>query len=292
MSQIPVKPQEGDLDAPLRVMLVVEQDATQIVDLVEAACSLSRSQIKDAMLKGALWLKPAKGGSRRRLRKHKGRLRQGDRLELCYDAKLLALDPPLATLIEDFGQYSLWFKPAGLLSQGTDFGDHCAIERQVSLRAQRREIYIVHRLDREVSGMMLLAHSKKGAAALGKLFQQRNIEKGYRALVKGDLAKELGAQGLIDSHIDGKQARTRFQVLNFDPESGQSLIALRIESGRLHQIRRHLAHIGYPVMGDPRYGRGNKNRDGMKLVADFLAFACPFNGAPRNYQLTQDLLPF
>jgi tRNA pseudouridine32 synthase/23S rRNA pseudouridine746 synthase len=76
--------------------------------------------------------------------------------------------------------------------------------------------------------------------------------------------------------LDGKEALTELDVESFDPESDTSVVSLSIKTGRLHQIRRHLEMIGHPVMGDSRYGKGNKNPEGLRLSAVSLHFFCPF----------------
>ena len=290
-NEAPVDADKTAQKTKFNLQIKIDKADSGVVDTVADCCDLSRGEIKDAMTKGALWLRPKKGG-RQRLRKHSTMLRVGDRLELFYDPTILENPVPMLSSVADFNDYSIWYKPAGLLSQGTDYGDHCAIERQPALRAQRRQIFIVHRLDREVSGLMLIAHSKKAAAALSQLFQNHTIKKGYRALVLGDMATHISAEGTLEAKLDDKTARTHFKVLSYDAEHNQSLVQLRIESGRKHQIRRHLAKAMHPVMGDPRYGRKNKNRDGIKLVADFLAFKDPFNHKERSYLLDDKLRPF
>ncbi|ROR32200.1 RluA family pseudouridine synthase [Inmirania thermothiophila] len=241
---------------------------------------LSKSAVKEAMSKGAAWLRRARRdglGPRRRLRRAKTELRVGDRLELFYDPAVLALEPPRARLFQDLGEYGVWYKPAGLLAQGTDYGDHCALLRQVE-KATRRPVFLVHRLDREAAGLMLVAHSRRAAAGLSRLFQQQRIEKRYRALLHGDLAAAHGARGRIDLPLDGKPAVTDYEVLDHDAEHDRTLVDVLITTGRLHQIRRHFAALGHPVVGDSRYGAGAPAAPGMRLVAYGLAFRCPLSG--------------
>ena len=96
-----------------------------------AECTgLSKARVKDAMLKGAVWLSK-KGGGRRRLRRASAALRVGDTVEIHYDPALLAIDPAVVRCVDDRRRYSVWFKPARVMSQGTNFGDHCALPRQV-----------------------------------------------------------------------------------------------------------------------------------------------------------------
>lgn len=149
-----------------------------------------------------------------------------------------------------------------------------------------REIFLVHRLDREVSGLVLLAHTREAAARLSELFRLNRIQKKYRAEVLGNIGKE-GQVGVIELPLDKKPSITKFKVQSYTPEAGTSIVDVVIATGRLHQIRRHFEMIGYPVMGDPKYGEGNKNRDGMKLSAVSLKFRCPFQGREVEFSMPE-----
>jgi len=237
---------------------------------------LSKSRIKDAMHKGAVWNRKEKG-KQYRIRRATATLKTGDYLSIYYDDKLLALSPLRPECIGDQRRYSVWFKPAGLMSQGTKYGDHCSLLRQAELFFKsRRKVFLVHRLDREATGIVLIAHDKTAAGKLSHLFRSQKIIKRYRALVLGNLAAPR-PQDKIDLPLDDKPAVTEFAVRDYDPASNLSLVEIIIHTGRKHQIRRHFEAIGFPVMGDPRYGRGNKNSSGLKLMASALEFHCPFS---------------
>jgi len=182
-------------------------------------------------------------------------------------------------LLADRDAYSVWYKPAGLLSQGSRYGDHCAIER-LAAKELHRPTSLVHRLDRETGGIMLLAHHQRAAAELGRLFRDRRIQKIYLALVLGT---PQPAAGTIDIPLDGKAASSTYATVA--RYAGQSLVQVAIVSGRTHQVRRHLEAIGHPVIGDPRYGTGNKDTGGMRLVAYRLSFRCPFTGDQVDFRL-------
>ena len=81
---------------------------------------------------------------------------------------------------------------------------------------------------------------------------------------------------IVSSFFSPSSAYSRYEVVSYNPEKRTSVVDVVIKTGRLHQIRRHFSMIGYPVMGDPRYGRGNKNTRGMMLEAVSLGFTCPF----------------
>jgi tRNA pseudouridine32 synthase/23S rRNA pseudouridine746 synthase len=245
-----------------------------VAEFLSEQSGLSKGRVKDAMNKGAVWIKKT-NKKMRRLRKASVPFNAGDRLEMYYDEKLLSRKPPEPACLHDNKLYSVWNKPSGLMSQGTKYGDHCSLLRQAELFfSLRREVFPVHRLDREVSGVMLVAHSRKSAAELSTIFQKKEIEKEYRVEVIGDLHQEYNS-GKIELPLDGKPAATDFKIVSYDQERDVSTARVFIKSGRYHQIRRHFNLIGHPVLGDPRYGRGNKNSDGMKLAAVALRFQCP-----------------
>lgn len=246
------------------------------VDTLAAGSGISKTRIKDAMNKGAVWL--SRGRKCFRLRRATAILAPGDHIELYYDPDLLACFPAAPVLVHDAGHYTIWNKPAGLLTQGTEFGDHGSLLRQVELYfSMKREVFPVHRLDREASGLILVAHSSAAAARLSDLFQKQAVEKTYRAIVRG-IAGHPGDAGVIETPLDGKPACTHYRIEAVDAAAVTSTLLIQIESGRLHQIRRHCASIGYPVMGDPKYGTGNKNSEGLQLVAESLAYRCPYAG--------------
>jgi tRNA pseudouridine32 synthase/23S rRNA pseudouridine746 synthase len=103
------------------------------------------------------------------------------------------------------------------------------------------------------------------------------VDKRYRIQVRGDL-RPRGTSGRIEQALDGKAAVTEWFLEHYDVAAHVSTVQVRMLSGRYHQIRRHFAGIGCPVMGDPRYGQGNKNEDGLKLAAVGIAFKDPWTG--------------
>jgi 23S rRNA pseudouridine955/2504/2580 synthase len=106
----------------------------------------------------------------------------------------------------------------------------------------------VNRLDRGTSGAVILAKSSSAAGMFGKLVMEEGLGKLYLALVAG----KLSGSGEITAPVDGKESLTRYLSLYSGRDS--SLVALWPETGRMHQLRRHLSSIGYPIIGDKRYG--------------------------------------
>lgn len=265
---------------------VTKGDTATACEFLSLKTGLPKARVKDAMNKGAVLIR-MNNGKTKRLRRASAALKPGDQLEFCYDEKTLAVRPPEARCLGDLRHYSVWFKPSGLLAQGTQYGDHCSLVRQAELFFQSsREIFLVHRLDREASGVMLLAHTKEAAAKLSGLFQKNLISKIYLIEVLGNIG-ENSRHGTIDLLLDGKPSLTEFRVMSYNPQTNTSTVDVSIRTGRRHQIRRHFDMIGFPVIGDPEYGRGNKNTGGMKLSAVSLKFVCPFLKQEVQYKIPQ-----
>jgi 23S rRNA pseudouridine1911/1915/1917 synthase len=143
---------------------------------------------------------------------------------------------------------------------------------------------IVHRLDKDTSGLMVVAKNEAAHAHLARQFARRTITREYRAVVWGTFASPAGVidaalgrskadRKMMAVVVDGKHAVTNYEVLEVFPYL--SLVRLRLQTGRTHQIRVHLAHIGHPVFGDPTY-RGRRINAGP--------------GTPRQKAEVQDLL--
>ena len=162
--------------ASFSVKIDITEDSRQSVDWLAGACDLSKTQLKECMTKGAVWLqrKGKKPASTRPLRRAKTPLYCGDKLFLYFNPHVLQQIPPTPELLSDQGTYSAWHKPSGMLSHGSKWGDHCSIIRWVEQYHQpQRPCYLVHRLDRATSGLMLIAHTKKAATQLSRQFEQR-----------------------------------------------------------------------------------------------------------------------
>lgn len=265
----------------LHFQLTNTGETETVVDALARVSGLPKGRIKDALAKGAVTL--TRGGKTKRLRRATFALVRGDTLSLHYNPDVLALVPPAPLLLADEKQYSVWSKPAGLLAQGTQEGDHCSLLRIAELQL-KRDSFLVHRLDREAAGLMLIAHTPKAAAALSALFaaadSAQRIRKLYRVKVKG-VAPEHGE---IAGPLDGKPALTRFTRLVTDAARNSSTLEVELITGRKHQIRRHCADSGFPVLGDPQYGENNKDARGLQLFAVALEFTCPLTQRKRAYR--------
>ncbi|CAH0990563.1 hypothetical protein SIN8267_00656 [Sinobacterium norvegicum] len=261
----------------------LEQGCPDAAALLALETGLSKQQIKQAMQKGAVW--SGSGKKPQRLRRNKA-LAAGQQLHLYFNHNVLAQMPGNAQLIDDRGSYSIWYKPCGMYSQGSKWGDHCTIARFAELALQRPG-FIVHRLDRATSGLMLVGHSKTTTRNLSELFQQHAIDKQYMAVCEGLLTEPA----TVTRDIDERSACSHITPLEQCQRPAQSLVKVAIESGRKHQIRRHLLSLGHPIIGDRLHGNANKNSPDLQLFAYRLAFDCPVTGQPLSYQLEPQFLP-
>lgn len=186
-------------------------------------------------------------------------------------------------------------KPAGLLSvpgRGEALLD-CALHRVQKRFAQA---LLVHRLDEATSGLLIFALSGDVQRKLSWAFETRQVKKTYLARVHGLPQPE---SGLIDAPIakdwprrplhhvnleSGKPAQTAYQTLSKDEHSAQSLCRLEPQTGRTHQLRVHLQHIGHPIVGDKLYGREHDDAPRLMLHATGLELAHP-NQADRRLNL-------
>lgn len=179
-------------------------------------------------------------------------------------------------------------KPSGLLvHRGWDKDDDVAMFRVRDAIGQH--VHPLHRLDRGTSGALVFARTPEAAAALSKAFEGGGVEKRYFALVRGTPPDA----GLIDYPIPRREggprvpATTRFVRIARSPVDRCSLVLAAPETGRLHQVRRHLRHIDHPLVGDVAHGSGAINRHyrakydlhRLALHAHRVAFDHPVTGA-------------
>lgn len=159
---------------------------------------------------------------------------------------------------------------------------------------------IVHRLDKDTSGLIVVAKNRVAQANLAEQFKSRAVTKYYLVLVKGKLSPETG---IIEANIGrdprhrqrmavvtrGRTARTEYQVVKYI--GGYSLLEIKPETGRTHQIRVHLAAIGFPAVGDATYGVPSRHLSRQFLHASRLGFTLPSTGERVEFKspLPEDL---
>lgn len=186
-------------------------------------------------------------------------------------------------------------KPTGLLSvpgRGDDKGD-CQVSR---VQAEFPDALIVHRLDMDTSGLLILARGEAMHRNLSKLFHDREVDKRYLAVVGGQLAEPEGEVNLplivdwpnrprqkVDFEL-GRPSLTRYRALAYDAASHTTRVELEPVTGRSHQLRVHMMTLGHPILGDDLYGGEFATRaDRLLLHAMDLALPHPANKRPLQF---------
>jgi len=243
--------------------------------LAAALPGFSRSRLRQLLEEEAVFL------GARKIKDPNHRVKPGDSYSVIVPPTASAIpqgqDIPLTVVYEDKDLIVI-DKPAGLVvhpAAGNPDGTlvnaliaHCG-EKNLAIGGEARP-GIVHRLDKDTSGLLVAAKNERAMTSLAKQFANHTIERAYNAIVWGS---PRDSTGLIESQIGrsqfdrkrmavlragGKTARTRYKVIEkFGPAARPfaSLIECRLETGRTHQIRVHLTHLGHPLVGDPQYGR-------------------------------------
>ncbi|HVZ11328.1 MAG TPA: RluA family pseudouridine synthase [Candidatus Paceibacterota bacterium] len=188
------------------------------------------------------------------------------------------------------------YKPAGVLVQKGEAGGHDddTLYWQVKQFIKRRDdkpgdafLGVLHRLDRPVSGIVLFAKTSKGAARLSEQFRAHTIVKIYHAVVHGKVSEPRGS--LIHFLIKDQEKKKAIigrtgdkSILHYEVVRSNfdfSLLKIRLETGRFHQIRAQLSHEGHPIAGDAKYGSSDPRPDGsICLAATELRFAAATSG--------------
>jgi 23S rRNA pseudouridine955/2504/2580 synthase len=162
-------------------------------------------------------------------------------------------------------------KPAGVAVHGGSGVSFGVIESLRASRPQAKVLELAHRLDRDTSGLLMIARKRSALVELHRMLRDGEVEKVYTAIVKGAVAKkEFDIREALHKHVtasgerrvsvqeDGKNAVTRIKTLKAG--KSYSLLEVRLLTGRTHQIRVHLQHAGHPILGDDKYGDFELNR--------------------------------
>ncbi len=172
--------------------------------------------------------------------------------------KSASLSTPIRILFED-ERFLVVDKPSGLLTiPGRDLSEPSLIEE---LRQSRPELLVVHRIDRETSGCVLLAKTPDSHREANFWFEKHEMKKEYLALVSGELRLPVMR---IDTPIEKQKALTQVSVV--EKFTHESLVRARIQTGRRHQIRIHLSREGHPILGDREYRGAQALSSGLKVA--------------------------
>ena len=243
--------------------------------------------------------------------KASSKVRRGDRITLTVPppkpTEVVPQWMPLTVVYQD-EHIAVIDKPAGLaVHPGPGHSDHTLVNALLAICPDIQGVGgeirpgIVHRLDKDTSGLMVVAKTHQAHLDVSSQIKARQVDKGYIALAVG---KVEPAVGVIDEPIgrdqhnrkrmavvpDGREARTRYRVLEYIMPSGRvpmpsggvrlgySLLEVVLETGRTHQIRVHFSFLGHPLMGDGVYGRSSPLLDRQFLHANRLGFRHPATG--------------
>ncbi len=270
---------------------VVDRQDTRLDKYVSDKCpELSRTQAQKLIGEGYITVND-------RAAKASLKLNTGDRVNIAIPptapSPLTPEDIPLNIIYED-DDLLVIDKPAGLtVHPAPGHPSHTLVNAILSYFPHLADIGdslrpgIVHRLDKDTSGVMMVAKNSAAQANLAEQFETRSVAKTYLVLVRGHLTPE---NGIIEASIgrdprsrkrmavvaEGKEARTEYHVVEYVGD--YTLLEVRPETGRTHQIRVHLAAISHPVIGDTTYGARSAYLSRQFVHASRLGFKLPSTG--------------
>lgn len=284
-------PAHGVTSEPLRRLARVVQELHPELSFTRAKRAVSEGQV---LVRGAICRDPgALVPSGAEVRWEPGRRADRTPAELRID--LLHADDDVAVAV----------KPAGLLSIPTPEREKDTLLSRLALAIHRRRgerpfLAVVHRLDRDTSGLVVFATSRRGQASLSHQLLDRTMSRLYDAIVEGEMRGEAGTidRALIGDGVRrrrwvvrpgerGKPSVTHWRVV--ERLAGATRLRVSLETGRTHQIRIHLASIGHPVVGEPVYRAGEEEEPKISfprqaLHAGELAFRHPADGREMRFQ--------
>jgi len=281
---------------------VVETPGTRLDKYVAEKCpELSRTQVQRLVALGHITVN-------QQAAKPSAKLDVGDRVDIAIPPPrpLSSESIPLSIIYED-DDLLVVDKPAGLpVHPAPGHPDHTLVNAILSHLPHLADSGdslrpgIVHRLDKDASGVMVVAKNSVAQADLINQFKARSVAKAYMVLVKGHLTPEDGAieaaigrdprhrqRMAVVAEGEGKEARTNYHVVKYLRD--YTLLEVKPETGRTHQIRVHLSAIGYPVAGDTVYGVKSSHLPRQFLHACRLGFKLPSSG--EYVEFTSNLPP-
>jgi len=285
------------------IMIVEDREGMRIDSYLAEVLDLSRSKVQKLVKEGKISVNGKNVSS-------SYSVRLGDSIEvddeLDYEIHVEAENIPLDIVYEDDDllvinkQSGMVVHPAPGHYTGTLV--NALLYRYNLHSGENHRPGIVHRLDKDTSGLMLVAKNEWTHEKLSDMISKKEVERKYLAIVSGIIKHDTGEidapigrdvnnrQKMAVTDVNGKEAVTHFKVL--ERFQNHTLIECKLETGRTHQIRVHMAYIGYPVLNDPLYGKGKCTDFGQMLHSYSIRFQHPRTGkelfftveAPKEFQ--------
>ena len=284
MKRPPIRPPAGP--ATQGEKLLVDREDTLLAFVIASLPKRSRNDIKAALRGQGITV------AGRVVTRFDHPLSPGQVVEVCWHGPALAAAAPGLTIVHEDDDLIVIDKPGGLLTVATDREKRRTAYAMLSdyLKSANPEakIFIVHRLDRETSGLLLFAKSEEIKRRIQETWESTVAERSYVAVVQGEV---LAEKGTVTSYLTESSALVVYSSPN--PKHGRksvthyrrlrgngiySLLELNLDSGRKHQIRVHMQDLGHPVVGDSKYGATANPLRRLCLHARVLAFHHPRSG--------------
>lgn len=278
---------------PVKLKVSAAENSLTLIGFLADRLGVSRNKAKEIIDQRRVFV----NGRRVWMARH--RLKSGDQITgSCSVEK--SPDIKSANILYEDNDYLIVNKPAGISSNGPNSVEQLLNRQSSNESTAACRVYqaggmaprvACHRLDKDTSGCLIFAKHQKAKERIITLFVKNEITKKYEAIIRGRLPKEIMT---IATPIDGQNAVTRVRLLDAMPAAGHdsglvnaaSHVSISIETGRTHQIRKHLASIGHSVLGDRQYGGGREVPQRERLIgrqmlhAAEIKFIQPFTGKP------------
>lgn len=273
---------------------IVEQPTTLMESLIENFSNQSRTTVKSYLRNRQVSV------NNMTTTQFDVALKPNDKVVITFERTKESLKHPLIRIVYEDDNIIVVNKNSGLLSIATDKETHKTayniLREYLRKEDLSAKIFIVHRLDRETSGLMLFAKDEETKLLLQRNWDQSVLERKYLAVTEGIIERE---DGVISTYLteskalkvyatnkeNGKIARTGFKVLKRSKRRNLTLLELQLDTGRKNQIRAHLEYVGYPIIGDKKYGATKPSPiERVALHAQTIHFVHPITGKELRFE--------
>ncbi|MGX7025405.1 RluA family pseudouridine synthase [Vagococcus hydrophili] len=281
------------VNQPMRVSsYIIEEPIELLPFLIKTLSTMSRNSVKSIMTRGQVTV------DGKVVTQHNHELKPGQKVEIQGNkaAKKEVALMGIEIVFED-ADIIVIEKEAGMLSvatqKGYDVTAYSQLKQYVKQENPQNKVFIVHRLDRETSGLMLFAKNEQTKYKLQENWKELVSERTYTALVEGKVKREKGTLSswltesktfkIYSSPFDngGKQATTHFKKIRGN--QNYTLLEVHLDTGRKNQIRVHMEDLGHPIVGDKKYGAKGNPMKRLGLHATTLVFEHPTTGKKMKF---------